>query len=204
MQPFAIFKTRPSAVLLATLGLLGTVSACGWREVHVKSDTTAAASGPIIDHQVKDLHGKTVALSQYRGKAMLIVNTASECGFTPQYKGLQALHERYASKGLAVLGFPCNDFGGQEPGTSEQIETFCATKYSVAFPLFEKVRAKGDKSPLYKTLTEDLEPALRGEIKWNFTKFLVGTDGRVVARFEPAVDPLDPQVIAQIEANLPK
>ncbi|MBI5610602.1 MAG: glutathione peroxidase [Deltaproteobacteria bacterium] len=200
----ARFRLRHGAALLAVFSLIGATSSCGWREVHVKSDTTAAASGPIIDHQVKDLHGATVALSQYRGKAMLIVNTASQCGFTPQYKGLQALHERYASKGLAVLGFPCNDFGGQEPGTPEQIETFCATKYSVAFPLFEKVRAKGDKSPLYKTLTEDLDPALRGEIKWNFTKFLVAPDGRVVARFEPGVDPLDPAVIAQIEANLPR
>jgi glutathione peroxidase len=196
-----ILKSIRIFALLATIAASSV--ACGWKEVHVKADTVAS-TGPIIDHQVKDLHGAPVSLSQYRGKAMLIVNTASECGFTPQYKGLQALHERYAAKGLAVLGFPCNDFGGQEPGSSEQIQTFCATKYSVQFPLFEKVRAKGDKSPLFKTLTEDLEPALKGEIKWNFTKFLVNPTGQVVARFEPAVDPLDPQVIAQIEANLPK
>lgn len=158
----------------------------------------------MIDHTVQTIDGEEVALSTYRGKALLIVNTASECGFTPQYEGLQALYEKYQSRGLVVLGFPCNDFGGQEPGTQSEIKSFCSSKFHVSFPLFDKVRAKGDKSPLYKTLTEEVDPALRGEIKWNFTKFLVDPTGRVVARFEPMVKPLDAEMLSQIEKVLPQ
>jgi glutathione peroxidase len=191
-------------VALFAVGLAG----CTWKEVHVappsETGNASAPAAPVIDHTVKTLKGDTVSLAQYRGKALLIVNTASECGLTPQYEGLQKLYLAYKERGLEVLGFPCNDFGGQEPGTPEQIEQFCTARFAVTFPLFDKVRAKGDKSPLYRTLTEEIDPSLRGEIKWNFTKFLVSPDGRVVARFEPMVKPDDPQMLAEIEKVLPK
>ena len=156
----------------------------------------------MIDHTVKTIDGEEVSLTAYRGKTLLIVNTASQCGLTPQYEQLEQLQQKYANRGFTVLGFPCNDFGGQEPGSAAEIKTFCSSTYQVSFPLFEKVRAQGDKSPLYKTLTEEIEPTLRGEIKWNFTKFLVDGNGRVVARFEPMVKPLDPQLTAEIEKLL--
>lgn len=165
------------------------------------------ALGPRIDHEVKLLDGSTMKLSELRGHALLIVNTASECGYTPQYEGLQTLHERYAARGLAVLAFPCNDFGGQEPGDAKTIRDYLDKTFHVSFPVFDKQRIKaGDgvaKSPLWKTLTEDLPAGLRGEVQWNFTKFLVNTEGYVVARFPSKVDPLAPEVIAAIEAHLP-
>ncbi|MBM4344674.1 MAG: glutathione peroxidase [Deltaproteobacteria bacterium] len=198
--------TRPARITLSLLaaGAVVTVAGCGWKEV--KLAPTAAGAAPsgvrVIDHTVPNIKGQPVALSSYRGKALVIVNVASQCGLTPQYEGLQKLYATYRDKGLEVLGFPCNDFAGQEPGTNAEIETFCSTRFAVTFPLFDKVRAKGDKSPLYKTLTEEIDPALRGEIKWNFTKFLVDRQGRVVARFEPRVEPMDPAVVAQVEAVL--
>ena len=157
----------------------------------------------MIDHTVTNIRGEAVSLQAYRGKALLLVNVASECGLTPQYAGLQELYLRFKDKGLEILAFPCNDFGGQEPGTTAEIATFCQSKFQVTFPLFDKVRAKGDKSALYKTLTEEIAVNLRGEIKWNFTKFLVNPQGDVVARFEPQVLPLDPQVLAEIAKVLP-
>ena len=160
---------------------------------------------PMINHDVQTLDGKTVSLSAYRGQALLIVNTASQCGYTPQYKNLEALHQKYKDKGLVVMGFPCNDFGAQEPGGPEEIRQFCETRYNVTFPLFAKVKAKGpDKSPLYQTLTGETGEGVRGEVKWNFTKFLVNGRGEVVARFEPGVDPLDPQLVEAVEKILPK
>ena len=178
------------------------LAACSWKEVKVLPANSAATSSVVLDHQVRTLKGEQQSLATYRGKVMLVVNTASECGLTPQYEALQKLWDNYRDRGLVVLGFPCNDFGGQEPGSPEQIETFCSAKFNVTFPLFEKVRAKGDKSPLYRSLTEEVDPALRGEIKWNFTKFLADRQGRVVARFEPAVTPDDPKLIAEIERLL--
>lgn len=193
---------------------LGATAACSWRDVRLATPPTAASGiaasgaakqgGPVIDHLVKTIDGAEIALSSYRGKVLLLVNTASQCGLTPQYEALEKLHETYAARGFAVLGFPCNDFGGQEPGSAEDIKAFCSTKFQVSFPLFEKVRAKGEKSPLYRTLTEEIDPALCGEIKWNFTKFLVDSSGHVVARFEPLVKPLDPAVTEQIERLLPQ
>ena len=188
-------------------------TACSWRDVRVASVPVDGApssnpgtngGGKVIDHTVKTIDGEEVSLARYRGKALLIVNTASECGLTPQYEQLEALQQKYESRGFTVLGFPCNDFGKQEPGDATDIKAFCSSKYQVTFPLFEKVRALGDKSPLYRTLTEEVDPALRGEIKWNFTKFLVDPTGKVVARFEPLVKPLDPQVTEQIEKVLPQ
>jgi glutathione peroxidase len=163
---------------------------------------SAAMESPVLDHDVRTITGEPASLADFRGKALLIVNTASECGLTPQYRGLEALQARYADRGLVVLGFPCNDFGAQEPGDGAQIQGFCRTHYGVSFPLFEKVRAKGDKSPLYRTLTEALPEGLRGEIRWNFTKFLVDREGRVVQRFEPTVEPEASEVTAAIEKVL--
>jgi glutathione peroxidase len=141
----------------------------------------------IYDFKVKDIHGKSVGLDRYKGKVMLIVNTASQCGFTPQYKGLEALHKKLHGKGLEVLGFPCNQFGGQEPGTEADIESFCELNFGVTFPLFAKVDVNGDDaSPLWKWLKKE-KPGLLGSeaIKWNFTKFLVDRQGKVVARYAP-------------------
>lgn len=158
--------------------------------------------GPVLDHEVHTLAGQPASLADYRGKVLLIVNTASQCGLTPQYAGLEELQKRYQERGFTVLGFPCNDFGAQEPGTAEEIGRFCETRFSVSFPLFEKVRAKGDKSPLYRTLTEELPGGLAGEIQWNFTKFLVDKHGHVIRRFEPRVDPLAPEVTEAVELAL--
>ena len=147
----------------------------------------------IDDFEALAIDGQPVALSAYKGQVMLIVNTASACGFTPQFAGLEQLHQSYAAQGLVVLGFPCNQFGYQEPGTSEEIKTFCSTKYDVTFPLFEKIDVNGDNAhPLYKYLT-DAKPGLLGtkDIKWNFTKFLVDRTGEPVARYAPQTKPED-------------
>lgn len=165
----------------------------------------AAASGPVLDHTVKLLDGKDRSLAEYRGKALLVVNTASECGFTPQYADLQEVYAKYKERGLEVLAFPSNDFGGQEPGTPEEIRKFVDSKFNVEFEMFDKVVIKGaDKSPLYKTLTEETPDGIKGDVQWNFTKFLVDPQGHVVQRFESAVSPTDPEVTAAIEKVLPK
>ena len=152
----------------------------------------------LYDLSVDDIKGKPVKLSKYKGKVLLIVNTASECGFTPQYKGLEALYEKFHGKGLEVLGFPCNQFGAQEPGDEKAIEQFCELNYGVTFPMFAKVDVNGDKAtPLYKYLKKE-KPGLMGSeaIKWNFTKFLVDRQGAVVARFASATKPaaLEPEI----------
>lgn len=158
----------------------------------------------IYDFEMTGIGGWPVALSQYRGDVLLIVNVASRCGFTKQYAGLQDLHEEYGGRGLVVLGFPANNFGNQEPGTDEEILTFCRTNYGVTFPVFSKISVKGeDKHPLYEYLTEEVEnESLRGDIGWNFTKILVGRDGRAIARFEPKVAPESPELRAAIEQAL--
>ncbi|XID94188.1 glutathione peroxidase [Paenibacillaceae bacterium WGS1546] len=133
-------------------------------------------------------NGEAVKLSDYAGKALLIVNTASQCGFTPQYADLQALHETYEARGLVVMGFPCNQFGGQEPGTAEEVQTFCSVNYGVTFPIFEKVEAIGPNAdPIFRYLTD----ATGAEIKWNFTKFLVDKEGKAVKAYESAAKPLE-------------
>jgi glutathione peroxidase len=159
-----------------------------------------------LNFKMKTLDGKEVDLSKYQGKVVLLVNVASECGYTPQYKGLQALHEKFAAKGLAVVGVPSNDFGKQEPGSSAQIADFCKKNYGVQFDMLEKVAIKGkDAAPLYQFLTsKEKNPKFGGEVKWNFTKFLIGKNGQIVARFEPGVKPEDKQVIDAIEAELKK
>ena len=145
----------------------------------------------IYDFTVKDIHGKTVKLDGYKGKPLLIVNTASKCGFTPQYKGLEALYKKLHGKGLEVLGFPCNQFGEQEPGNEAEIESFCELNYGVTFPMFAKIDVNGDgAAPLYKYLKKE-KPGLMGSeaIKWNFTKFLVDRNGNVIERYAPKTEP---------------
>ena len=164
-----------------------------------------AAHAAVVDHAVESLGGEPVELASFRGQPLLIVNTASKCGYTPQYEGLQTLHETYGDQGLVVIGFPSNDFGKQEPGSAEEIATFCTRNYGVSFPMMAKVHTKGDEqAPIYKTLTEDTPEGIRGEVRWNFTKFLIAPDGTVVARFEPDVEPLDEEITSAIEALLPE
>ena len=158
-----------------------------------------------LAHEMKSLQGKEVKLAEkYDNKVVLIVNVASECGLTPQYEELQALHKKYAKRGLAVLGFPCNQFGRQEPGSSEEIQAFCKQNYGVEFDMFEKVEVNGDGAcDLYKYLTKlDTKPQGAGKISWNFEKFLLGRDGEVVARFGPRTSPSDKEVTSAIEAAL--
>ncbi len=156
------------------------------------------------DIPLRTLAGKPSSLEDYRGKALLIVNVASKCGLTPQYTALQALQERFSKRGFSVLGFPCNQFGAQEPGTAEQISEFCTTNYGVNFPMFEKIAVNGpDRHPLYSELTAVADASGEaGDIQWNFEKFVVSKDG-AVRRFRPKTKPDDPEVVAAIEAGLP-
>jgi len=164
--------------------------------------TAAVRAASIHDIAVKDINGKDTSFKAYKGKVVLIVNVASQCGLTPQYKGLETIHEKYKEKGFAVLGFPCNQFGGHEPGTNEEIKQFCSTKYKVTFPLFDKIDVNGPKRhPLYIQLAGKDSP-FPGDIKWNFGKFLIGRDGAIIKRFEPRTAPDAPEVIGSIEAAL--
>jgi glutathione peroxidase len=158
----------------------------------------------VHEFTAKTIDGTTKKLSEYRGRPLLIVNVASKCGLTPQYRGLEELHEAYAARGLSVVGFPANEFGAQEPGTDEQIKDFCETTYGVEFDMFAKVKVKGAGiDPLFAFLTgKDTNPDFAGDIQWNFNKFLVSKDGRVVARFEPQVEPTSAEVKQAIEREL--
>ena len=156
----------------------------------------------VYDFEAKDISGKDIALSAFKGQVMLVVNTASKCGFTPQFGGLEALHNTYAAKGLAVLGFPCNQFGAQDPGSDSEIASFCQMNYGVSFPMMSKIDVNGPAAhPLYKWLAAEA-PGLLGSkaIKWNFTKFLVGKDGQVIKRYAPLDKPAD--MAKDIEAAL--
>ncbi|HRI88110.1 MAG TPA: glutathione peroxidase [Candidatus Hydrogenedentes bacterium] len=160
----------------------------------------------VLSHAPKSIDGATVELGDnYAGKVLMIVNVASKCGLTPQYEQLESLNAKYKDKGFAILAFPCNDFGAQEPGSASEIKEFCRINYKTSFDLFEKIHVTGDASaPLYKTLTSDENGPLAGPIKWNFTKFIVGRDGRVKARVEPPTTPTARSVIDIIEAELSK
>jgi glutathione peroxidase len=159
----------------------------------------------LYDAKINTLEGSPADLSEFEGKALLVVNVASKCGLTPQYEGLQKLHEQYANRGFEVLGFPCNQFMGQEPGTAAEIREFCDTTYHVTFPLFEKIDVNGDQQhPIYAELEQQADAdGEAGDVKWNFEKFLVAPDGKVVGRFRPQVTPDDPALVAAIEAQLP-
>src|ERR1039457_6024878 len=161
------------------------------------------AASSLYDFTLNSIDGQTAPLAAYKGKVLLLVNVASKCGFTPQYTALEALYEKYTDQGLVVIGFPANNFMAQEPGTNEEIKTFCTRKFNVTFPMYGKVSVKGDdKTPLYQYLTDQTKPPVNGEIKWNFTKFLVDRNGNVISRFEPKVKPDDPEVTAAIEKAL--
>ncbi len=162
------------------------------------------AEKSIYDFTMKSIDGSAVPLSRYKGKVVLIVNVASKCGFTPQYKGLESLYEKYKDQGFIILGFPENDFLGQEPGSDREIKTFCTTTYGVSFDMFSKISVRGkEKHPLYRFLTEQsTDPKFSGEIEWNFQKFLVGRDGEIVARFAPKEEPLSDSVVQAVETAL--
>ena len=181
--------------IAACCALFAAVPVAAKKKIEAKKET------PVSLHQIetKTLDGKSAPLSGYKGKVLLVVNTASECGLTPQYAGLEKLYETYRAKGVEVLGFPSNDFGGQEPGTPEQIGKFCRTQYGVQFPMFEKVvtKAGAGQSPVYAFLT-----AKHDAPKWNFHKYVVGKDGAVKHSFASKVEPMAPEIIAALEAEL--
>ena len=179
---------------------LALIVACG--SVVMAADKTPAA----LDFKMKSLTGKEVDLAKYQGKVLLVVNVASACGYTPQYEPMQALHEKYAGQGLAVLGFPCNQFGKQEPGDEKQIQQFCDKNYGVKFDMFAKVDVNGPAAcGLYQYLTKaDTKPEGAGKISWNFEKFVIGRNGAVVARFSPGTEPDAPEVVKVLEAELAK
>jgi glutathione peroxidase len=159
----------------------------------------------VHDIAVKTLSGEPASLGDLAGQTLLVVNVASKCGLTPQYSGLERLHERFSGRGFAVLGFPCNQFGGQEPGSAEEIGEFCSATYGVTFPMFEKIEVNGPgRHPLYDELTAVPDGSGEaGDIQWNFEKFLIAPDGTVIGRFRPRTEPEDPEVVAAIEASLP-
>jgi glutathione peroxidase len=169
-------------------------------------DEGGAKVAPVLKFKMKNLNGKDVNLSKYQGKVVLFVNVASKCGYTPQYKGLEALHEKYAKKGLAIVGVPSNDFGAQEPGSNAEIAKFCKKNYGVKFDMLGKVVVKGEgQCPLYQFLTsKKTNPKFAGPIKWNFQKFLVSRQGKVVARFDSAIEPGSKKLVKAIEAELAK
>jgi glutathione peroxidase len=164
--------------------------------------SVAFAETSLYDIPLKDINGKDASLKPYKGKVLLIVNVASFCGNTPQYKGLEALYQKYRAQGLEVLGFPCNQFGKQEPGSNQEIKEFCTKNYSVTFPMFDKLEVKGaHQHPLYRELSGKDSP-FPGDVKWNFGKFLVGRDGKILKRIEPGVKPESPDVVKSIESAL--
>jgi glutathione peroxidase len=188
----------PTGMLLGgiLLGLIGGAAQAG------EVVTMMAVKGTsLYDFTMDDIDGKPINLSQYRGKALLLVNTASLCGNTPQYSDLQKLYEQYNDQGLEILAFPANNFGQQEPGTNEEIKSFCFTKYSLTFPLFSKISVKGsDKHPLYQYLTE--QSPFPGEVEWNFQKYLVDRSGNIVGRFHHRTKPLAPEIVKEVERVL--
>jgi glutathione peroxidase len=165
--------------------------------------TSLYAGSGIYTFTLNSIDGKPSPLADYKGKVVLLVNVASQCGFTPQYSALESVYEKYKGQGFVILGFPANNFGAQEPGTNEEITTFCTRKYSVTFPMYSKISVKGeDQAPLYSYLTKDTGAGIAGDIKWNFTKFLVDRDGKVLQRFESAVTPDSKEVTGAIEKAL--
>jgi glutathione peroxidase len=160
----------------------------------------------IYDLPLHTLAGEPGSLGDFAGKTLLVVNVASKCGLTPQYEGLERLHQRYADQGFSVIGFPCNQFGGQEPGTAEEIQEFCVTTYGVTFPMFEKIEVNGPgRHPVYTELTATADAdGEAGDIQWNFEKFLVAPDGTIAGRFRPGTEPEDDTLVAAIEEHLPK
>jgi glutathione peroxidase len=168
---------------------------------HIQDKVEASAAKSVLDFEMRDIDGNGVKLKKYKGNVLLVVNVASKCGYTPQYEALQATYAKYKEKGFYVLGFPANNFGKQEPGSEAEIKEFCTSKFHVTFPMFAKISVKGaDQDPLYSFLTrKETNPDFAGDIAWNFSKFLIDRDGKIVARFEPDVTPDSPEVTAAIE-----
>jgi glutathione peroxidase len=189
-----------TGALALSLGLLPLVARSGPQEGSRKEAKVPAA----LTFSMKDIDGNTVPLSRYQGQVVLMVNVASFCGNTPQYASLESLYEKYKGRGFTVLGFPSNDFGKQEPGSSTEIKEFCSTKYHITFPMFEKIVVKGEgQAPLYRYLTDKkLNPTTGGDIEWNFAKFLLNRKGEVVARFPAGTNPATPEVVQAIEKEL--
>jgi glutathione peroxidase len=194
-------------LLLALVLTATVVSAAEKKKSSLDRFSPAAATAskdPILDVPLKDIDGKDTSLAAYKGNVLLLVNVASKCGNTPQYSDLQALHEKFKDQGLVVIGIPCNDFGAQEPGTNDEIKTFCSSKYKVTFPMLDKIHVKGpEQHPLYTALTGE-KGAFPGDVKWNFGKFLIGRDGKPIERIEPKTKVTDPAVVASIEDALKK
>ena len=198
-------RSLMAAVALSALALCASLCVADSPTTKPNEETKPVPA--VLNFKMKTLGGKDeVSLSKYQGKVVMMVNVASKCGHTPQYKDLETLHEKYHDKGLEILGFPANNFGAQEPGTDVQIGEFCKSTYDVKFDMFSKISVKGDdKAPLYKFLTDkDTNPGFAGDITWNFEKFLVGRDGKVVARFKPGMKPNDPEIVKAIETELAK
>jgi len=192
-----------TAAVAVTAGVAALAKPGDTKDV-IKEPTKVESRQGALDFKVKTIDGKEQDLSAYKGKVVLLVNVASKCGLTPQYKGLEALYEKYKDQGFVILGFPANNFGAQEPGTNEEIKQFCTSKYDVQFPMMSKISVKGDdKHPLYKFLTEGKAgEEFAGDIEWNFAKFLVDRNGNVMARFSSKTKPEDPQVGETIEKAL--
>ncbi|MFM8559453.1 MAG: glutathione peroxidase [bacterium] len=191
-------------VVLTVIALVSVMQATAKStgKARMSDSKTAPAAQGVHSFTVTTIDGKSRSLADYRGRALLIVNTASRCGFTKQYATLETLYDTYKARGFEVLAFPANDFMGQEPGTNAEIQKFCTTKYSTSFPLFAKVKVKGDDMvPLYRYLTKN--SGYPGDIPWNFTKFLVDANGQVVARFDPRTAPDSPELVAALEKVLP-
>ena len=188
-------KTGPIALLALAFGIAAAT---------LTIPAQAAPPKSVYDFTLKSIDGQPTPLADFHGKVLLLVNVASRCGFTPQYTALEAVYEKYKAQGLVIVGVPANNFGGQEPGTDQEIKTFCSAKYNVTFPIMHKLSVKGeDTTPLYQFLTDkESDPKFSGEIKWNFTKFLFDRNGNPVARFEPATKPDSPEVISAIETAL--
>lgn len=188
---------------LITCGLTAAFAVLLFQGMLMAEDKAVPAA---LNFKMKSLEGKEIDLKEYQGKVVLMVNVASRCGATPQYEALQALHKTFNDDGFVVIGFPCNQFGAQEPGTAEEIRSFCSDNYSVTFPLFAKIDVNGDNAaPLYQYLTsQETKPKGAGKIGWNFEKFLIGRDGEVIARYGTGVQPDSDQVVNAIRAELAK
>jgi glutathione peroxidase len=197
-----MLKIGLAVVLLLIIGAIGAAYSLGF--IFNPSPSLPPPQKSMYEFTMKDIDGKDVKLDAYKGKVVMIVNTASKCGLTPQYEGLQTLYDKYKDKNFVVLGFPANNFMGQEPGTEKEIKEFCNLKYNVTFPMFSKISVKGaDQHPFYTFLTnEKSNPGFEGDITWNFEKFLADKNGKIIARFSPKTTPDSPEVVTEIEKAL--
>lgn len=197
-----LLKLALGLIVVLVVGGVGAAYALGF--IFNPSPSEPPNVSSLYDFKMKNIDGSEVKLDAYKGKVVMIVNTASKCGLTPQYEGLQAIYDKYKDKNFVILGFPSNNFMGQEPGTDTEIKEFCTLKYKVSFPMFSKISVKGtDQHPLYTYLTnEKSNPGFSGDISWNFEKFLIGKDGKTLARFSPSTKPDDAKIIEAIEKAL--